>query len=272
MRRRVLLRRATALGLAGLAGCTGNSPDSSGETTTTTTTAATTESTTTTTNTTSAASRPSGFSTDGVSDAQTVVAEHKNAVLSLPNYTGTWTLRSVNEDGSTDGEPTEASVRANPETEVVHLTYTDHANDVEVYYDGTFYEYHPSDDTVLEGESERLFTNVEKSFEPLASFAVNILLAPTLGAADWTAAGTVDVRGEAGFAYDAAAVSEQRQSQYEDVTYTGVSGELVVGADGGIARLAYEPEFESASTSLQTVSFRLEGVGETTVERPGWLD
>lgn len=271
MRRRVLLRRATALGLAGLAGCTENSPDSDGETTTTSTTAATTESTTSTT-TTSAASRPPGFSTDGVTDPAAAVSAHKDVVGALPNYTGTWTLTAVGGDGSTEGEPTEASVRATPESETVHLTYSDHANDVEVFYDGTFYEYHPSDDTVLEGESERLFTNVEKSFEPLAFFAVNSLLAPTLQAADWTASGTVGVRGETGFAYDAAAVSEQRQNQYEDVSYTGVSGELVVGADGGIARLSYEPEFESESTSLQTVSFSLEAVGETTVERPAWLE
>lgn len=215
---------------------------------------------------------PEGFSEDGIASIDRIVSAHREYLLARSNYTERWVLETIDADGETDvGQPTELTVRANPADERVRFRYHDHANHVEVFYDGTYYEYDVTDEIVHEGESPRLFTDVEKAYRPLAFWAVDLLLPALLSIVEVEPTGSETAAGESAVTFAVTGVSDARKEEMEGVTYTGADGGLVVTESGGILEFDYTPQFESDSTSLQAGHNEITGVGETSVPRPDWL-
>lgn len=260
-RRRFLaaLGTASALATTGCLSSSGDTPQSSSTTTGQTTTAD--------------LQYPDGFSTDGIDNVDQIFAGHREYLLGRDNYTEQWTLEQISASGEvSSGQPTEMTLRAAPTAEKLHLQYHDHANNIEVFYDGSFYEYDVAEETVSEGESPRLFANVEKQYQPLAFWAATLLLRSLLNTVRVNPTGTRTVAGTTAITFEVTSVSETRKEEVgDDVTFTGADGSVVVTESGGIHRFEYVPQFESDSTSLQTATFELTDIGTTEVSRPEWV-
>lgn len=262
MLRRETLRVLGSAGLTALAGCSGSSSQTSEET-------STLEETTTERE---ELVRSPGFSSEGITDVSQIISLHKDYLMSLASYTEEWTVEFVGPDGESQGQPSELTINANPQDREVHLRYQDHANNTEVFYDGTFYQYNVDRDEVLEGASNYLFADIEQRYRPIAYWGVDILFDQILNAVQIDSGSETDVQGSTGVRYEIIDVSEERKSEEEDVSYTGASGHILVTADGGITALEYTPEFDGENESLQTVSYSVDRIGDTTVDRPDWLD
>lgn len=274
-RRRFLAMIATANTLS-VAGCSSSSDDpaqsSPTPTSPTKTTTQGSSSQPTTQESTADLTYPDGFSSDGIDNTEQIVDGHQKYLLGRSNYTEQWVLQTITASGEVgDGQPTELTVRADPTTERLHLHYHDHANNVEVFYDGTYYEYNVAKDTVSEGESPRLFANVEKQYQSLSFWEVNLLLRKILTTIRVEPTGAHTVSGQKAVTFTVSGVSDSRKEEASNVTFTGAKGSVVVTESGGIHRLEYVPQFESESTSLQTATYELTNTGSTDVSRPEWV-
>ncbi|QSG07458.1 hypothetical protein [Halapricum desulfuricans] len=207
-----------------------------------------------------------------MADTDAVVTAQREYLLARSSYTEQWVLETIDATGeTTGGQPTEFTVRAVPADRRLRLRYHDHANHIEAFYDGTYYEYDVTGQTVYEGRSPRLFTDVEKAYRPLSLWAVNTLLPALLSIVRVEPTSTRTVEGETTIEFAVTGVSDDRKEEMSEVAYTGADGSLLVTESGGILEFEYTPQFESDTTSLQAGTNEITNIGQTTVSRPDWL-
>lgn len=214
-------------------------------------------------------SYPPGFSSDGVASVDDAVASHKEQLLPLSNYTEDWVLETIESGGETSGDPTEMTLNADPTDRELYFHYKDHRWNVDVFYDGTFYEHDVKSDEVREGGSDSLFSDVSKKYRPLSFWATNILMSSLLNTMVIEASGGFERGERRGIEYTVTGVDEAQKR--DRVTYNGANGQLLVTESGGIIDIEYTPLFESENTSLQSISYQISAIGETSVERPEWV-
>jgi hypothetical protein len=180
------------------------------------------------------------------------------------------TLKTIDEDGESQGEPTESTVRANPVDQRVRIHYKDGGKNVEVFYDGTLYEHPVGTDEVFRGESSLLPSDVNISYSPIAYYAIDVLMLDFLRRVKMESEGTTTDQGYRVINYDVIGLREDVNIN-DNVEFDGVEGSVSVTDGGGILSIRYIPKFEGDNITLQSFSYNLSKISGTEVLRPDWL-
>ncbi|SEN11157.1 hypothetical protein SAMN05216388_1001394 [Halorientalis persicus] len=206
------------------------------------------------------ATSPAGNASTGIENASALVAATDQR-LATTDHAFTQTLeQQAGEESLTVTQRTRSSLT--DERRLFVFDATSETNRIFVA-DGTQYL-----DAVADGETTTRRAPFEGSFE--ARHEPEMLgggesLGGILRSGNYTAAGTVERDGRRLARFELVEADRSRISE----TVTDASGEVLVGSDGVVYDAALRIELESGYLNQ---TFRIERLGDVTVERPDWVD
>ena len=203
---------------------------------------------------------PAGVTQSGIENASALIAATDQR-LATTDYTLTQTLeQQAGEESLSVTQRTRSSLT--DERRLFVFDATSETNRLFVA-DGTQYL-----DAVSDGETTSRSGPLERSFESLHEpemLGGGESLGGILRNGNYTAAGTVERDGRRLVRFELTEADRSRISG----SVTDASGEVLVGDDGVVYDAALRIELESGYLNQ---TFRIEQLGDVTVERPDWVD
>jgi len=211
-----------------------------------------------------------GFGPDGVTDGQQAVETYQSAVKAQGSYTGTHSYDVRASDGNTS---VDVENRVDFESQQGHQRFDvdspEYSGWVESYYeDDTRYQR-----SEIDGQrsnvsvNEQNFTTAElTSTDPIRALLSNVSAYET----------SVEQRGGTTVAVYEASGTEGIEAFYginESTDISAFSATFVVDSEGLVRSATYDITYTNESEEQTvTMEFELTGLGETSVERPDWVD
>ena len=264
---RTELRIAAVALLVVVAGCAALGPGESGTTqptaTATPTETATPPPTTTATPTPTDSDRvryPDGWSVTGIDDPDAALAAHYRATLAGPSVTVTYRSR-IRESTNDRGANTTLAMQDDTASGRLYADLDGSDTHREAFFaDGTLSQWSVENETVV-ARSSTTFSRAARSID--RSVLYSHLLLYTL-----ERTGTVERAGTTALVYNVTGVPDSTVSNTYG-TATGASGRVVVGRDGRVFDVETTVTYTGGTV---TYHYGHTAVGETAVERPGWMD
>lgn len=214
---------------------------------------------------------PEGFAASGVTDAEAAVATHEDAITALDSFTVTYhaTIETVNEtirvdyDQPSDLADQEALIRFNVTSD-------------EQFY-GSTTQYHTGDTVYVRsrGENQTIHRNESRQFNG-STLTARQFVRPLLTEVAYGEATIVQRDGEPMARYRATGLENASAVFGQGVAtenVTAFSATLFVDGDGVVRRIEYSATIDRGdSTRTVDATVAVTAVGETTVERPDWVD
>lgn len=203
---------------------------------------------------------PDGVSKAGVTNATALVDSHETA-LTNASYTvsQTRTMSTGN-----DSKTAESTVSMDASSERVRSVTRQSGLTVRTFYaNGTVYVNRSVGDAseVRTQSADRDFGAYQSQFAGArGDFLTQLLDVVTLNATGVTTRGDATL-----ITYDVTGVEESAAQQFEG---SNVSGSLTVDTDGQVRHATFE---QATGDRTLTVEVTYSGVGDTTVETPGWV-
>ncbi|WP_157969350.1 hypothetical protein [Haloplanus rubicundus] len=268
---RTELRIAAVALLLLVAGCAALGPGGSGTQTPTETAASTATGTPTPTETAAPtatgtptdadrARYPDGWSAAGIDDPDAALAAHYRATLAGPSVTVTYRSR-IRESTNDRGANTTLAMRVDTASERLYADLDGSDTHREAFFaDGTLTQWSVENETVAD-RSGTTFSRAARSID--RSVLYSHLLLYTL-----ERTGSVERSGTTALVYNVTGVPDSTVSNTYG-TATGASGRVVVGRDGRVFDVETTVTYTGGTV---TYHYGHAAVGETAVERPGWMD
>jgi hypothetical protein len=264
---RTELRTAAVALLLLVAGCAALGPGGA-ETTQPTATATQTETATTTPTATATTDPPDsdrvrypdGWSEAGIDDPDAALAAHYRATLAGPSATVTYRSR-IRESTNDRGTNTTLAMQVDTASGQLYADLEGSDTHREAFFaDGTLTQWSVENETVA-ARSSTTFSRAARSID--RSVLYSHLLLYTL-----ERTGTVERSGTTALVYNVTGVPESTVSNTYG-TATGASGRIVVGRDGRVFEIETTVTYTGGTV---TYHYGHAAVGETTVERPAWVE
>lgn len=212
---------------------------------------------------------PDGYGPDGVTDSQAAVESHQSGVIDRGSYTGTYTYTFNNSDGTTvvdvenrvDFQNQQGLQRAD-------VTYPNQEGTVTVYRDS---------DTRYQRTEFNNQTSVSKenqSFDP-SNMTVTEPIRPLLVNLSQYDASVEQRNGDDVVVYETSGTEgvDSFGGINESADITSLSATMTVDGDGVVRSATYDVKYTVDGNQRQlTVEYEVSGFGETSVERPAWVD
>jgi hypothetical protein len=203
---------------------------------------------------------PDGWSETGIDDPDAALAAHYRATLAGPPVTVTYRSR-IRESTNDRGTNTTLAMQVDTASGRLYADLEGADTHREVYFaDGTFTQWSVENETV-DARSSTTFPRAARSID--RSILYSQLLLYTL-----ERTGTVERSGTTALVYNVTGVPDSTISNTYG-TATGASGRIVLGRDGRVFDVEATVTYTGGTV---TYHYGHAAVGETAVERPGWMD
>lgn len=210
-----------------------------------------------------------GYGQDGVTDGQAAVDSHESALIDHGSYAGTYTYRINQSAGMTNVE-VENSVDFDAEQGYQRVDVDDprYNAEVEVYRNST------TRHERSEFDNRTSLNRSEQAFEPTDLTAIDPVRPLLLNVSEYEAS-MGERNGDTVIVYEKPS-AEGVDSFYginESANITSFSATLAVDSDGIVRSSEYELEYTTRGEErVLTVQYSLSEFGETTLDRPEWVD
>jgi hypothetical protein len=203
---------------------------------------------------------PDGWSASGIDDPDAARAAHYRATLAGPSVTVTYRSR-IRESTNDRGRNTTLDMRVDTASGRLFADLEGSDTHREAFFaDGILSQWSVANETVV-ARSSTTFSQAARSID--RSVLYSHLLLYTV-----EQTGTVERAGTTALVYNVTGVPDSTVSNTYG-TATGASGRVVVGEDGRVFEIETTVTYTGATV---TYHYGHTAVGETTVERPGWMD
>lgn len=203
---------------------------------------------------------PDGWSASGIDDPDAALAAHYRATLTGPSVTVAYRSR-VRESTDDRGTNTTLAMQADTDSERLYVDIEGSDTHREVFFaDGTLSQWSVENETVAD-RSSTTFTRAVQSIDQGVLYSHLLLYTLERN-------GTVERSGTTALVYDVTGIPEGTVSNTYG-TATEASGRIVVGQDGRVFEVETTVTYTGGTV---TYHYGHSALGETAVERPGWMD
>ena len=209
-----------------------------------------------------------GYGPDGVTDGQAAVRSHQSGVVDRGSYTGSYTYTYDTEEGTTDFEVEHrVDFEAEQGLQRADVTYPDQEAVVTTYHDSdTRYQRSEFNNQTRVNTANDSFdaTNLTAT-DPIRPLLVNVSAYES---------STAERNGDAVVVYESNETDGVKAFDVnESATITDFSATVAVDGEGVVRSASYEASYEVDGDEREfSVEYELSGFGETSVERPAWVE
>jgi hypothetical protein len=210
-----------------------------------------------------------GYGPEGVTDGQAAVRSHQSGVVDRDSYTGSYTYTYDTDEGTTDIEvENRVDFEAEQGLQRADVTYPDQEAVVTTYHDSdTRYQRSEFDNQTSVNTANDSFdaTNLTAT-DPVRPLLVNVSAYES---------STAERNGDAVVVYETNGTDgvDAFLDVNESATITDFSATVAVDGDGVVRSASYDVSYEVDGEERDlTVEYELSGFGETSVERPAWVE
>lgn len=216
---------------------------------------------------------PAGYSDAGVENVSRALENHRST---LTGASGFQVVYSAAVEGSDRSSVVTYDVRAEPPSERALLRFNVTSRNVEGYYA----QYYANDTmhvaTRQPGDQNTTYSRTGQSYGADQFAGANWLFRPVLQNVSFESSRIVRRDGERVVEYSGGRLRDSGQlptGRLQSGNVTDFSATMVVGPDGYVRSLEYRATVVDGGTERRlSVSIQVTNVGETTVQRPGWID
>lgn len=218
-------------------------------------------------------SYPAGYSEAGVENVSRALESHRST---LADSSGFQLVYSAAIDGSDRSSVVTYDVRAEPPSERALLRFNVTSRNVEGYYEQYYADGTMHVASRQPGSDNTSYSNTSQSYSADQFAGANWLLRPVLENVSFESSRVVTRDGDRVVEFGDGHLRESGElptGSLQSGDVTEFSATMVVGPDGHVRSLEYRATVvDGDDERALSVSIRTTDVGETTVQRPEWVD